>query len=844
MRILHLELRGFGGLTGRFDFDQPFTLVTGPNEAGKSTLHQALRVALCGLELPARGRRPRETGEVLRHYRPWLGGEFGLDIEVELGGRRLRIERDLDQADRVQVLDVDRGLDLTDELRRGRGVDVAASLGMGRESLLAVTTVAQTQLLDLDASLLQEDLQRAAATSGSEMTARAAIDRLQSYRVQVVGGPRTRAKPLDQARDAIGEVEKALQAAHAARAALADELMEQRRLEQALSEAEARVAQAETSWQRAELGALDQDLRRVSEIDGRLRELPDLQLPPDPEAVRAATTGAAELGEQLRTAQETVSRLTPADARLVALAPATSAAELMELAGTLERPIPPLPAQRGQHAGLEYVDRRQVERTRVVADLLAVAGGAAGLLLFLLAILAPAGHPRVGYFFGGIAALAITGGVFLALQRRLRGLLATGGFATVAELRRAVGAADTTTANPVVAAAVTSQRAVIAARDQARERLDALGAPRDAAQLRALAVSLPGAQAQLQELSVWSAAVSRIEAEVGERARRADLAARDAAALVSGLVQLGRALEAAETAAARRRELVSQREERLHGREPEQLAARAEELRRRLHQAGDGGGAGEPGDLNPTEARARFDTARGEVDAIRGRLLPLAARLRERAAGEDDLAVLEERRAALREEAQELEEVGAAVDLALAELERAEDLIHRTLAPKLAAALAEWLPRVTAGRYQRAAVDPQTLAIRLAGPAARSLVPLTDLSQGTQEQVYLCLRMALARLLSPKGEPLPLVFDDPFVNTDDGRCSALLEAIRELAGATQIVVFSHERRVADWAEAEGVPTIRLVPWLSDPSPAERAPASSGAPEADDPPPELSTFAGS
>ncbi|HVA21030.1 MAG TPA: AAA family ATPase [Candidatus Micrarchaeia archaeon] len=839
MRILRLNLRGFGGLTGIFEFDQPFTLVAGPNEAGKSTLHQALRVALCGLELPARGRRPRETGEVLRHFRPWKGGPFGLDLDLELGGRPVRIERDLDHADRVRVLDLDRGLEITDQFRRGRGVDVAAALGMGRESFLAVTTVAQSQLLDLDAAVLQEDLQRAAATSGSEMTARAAIDRLQAYRVEEVGGPRTHKRPLDTVREQIDELERELVAARAARAALGDELTEERRLEAQLAEAASRGAQAEAGWHRAELGELDADLRRVSEIDGRLQALPVLELPPDPDAIREAAAGAAELAEQLRTARESVTRLTPADPRLVALAPVTSATELMELATTLERPVPPLPAQRSHHAGLEYVDRREVERVRVVADVLAVAGGVAGLLLFVLALVAPAGHPRVAFFFGGIIVLAVTAVVFLGLQRRLRGLLATGGFSSVAELRRAQGAGDAGATDPEVTLAVEAQRAIVAARSRARERLDALRAPRDPGQVRGLAAALPATQAQLEELTVWTKAAARIEAEALDRARRADLPGRDPSALLSGLVQLGRALEAAEAAAARRRELAGQREERLHGREPEQLAARAEELRRGLRPAEGTGPSEAPIEVSAQQARARFDAVRTEVEEVRRRLLPLTARLRERAAGEQDLAQLEERRADLIAEAGELEAVGASIDLALAELERAEELIHRTLAPKLAATLADWLARVTGARYERAAVDPQTLAIRLAGPAAPTLVALTDLSQGTQEQVYLCLRMALARLLSPKQESLPLVFDDPFVNTDDRRCAALLDAIRELAGATQIVVFSHERRVADWAAAHEVNTVQLTPWLAAPS-GEAAPAATvdrgDVPTGSEPPP--------
>jgi uncharacterized protein YhaN len=44
MRLERLEVTGFGRLhQRRFDFGERITVVLGPNESGKSTLHRAIR---------------------------------------------------------------------------------------------------------------------------------------------------------------------------------------------------------------------------------------------------------------------------------------------------------------------------------------------------------------------------------------------------------------------------------------------------------------------------------------------------------------------------------------------------------------------------------------------------------------------------------------------------------------------------------------------------------------------------------------------------------------------------------------------------------------------------------
>lgn len=80
-------------------------------------------------------------------------------------------------------------------------------------------------------------------------------------------------------------------------------------------------------------------------------------------------------------------------------------------------------------------------------------------------------------------------------------------------------------------------------------------------------------------------------------------------------------------------------------------------------------------------------------------------------------------------------------------------------------------------------------------------VPIEGLSEGTRDQLFLALRLAL--LERWPSEPLPFIGDDLLTSFDDERTAA---ALRLLAGAgerRQIILFTHHRRVVELADAVG-----------------------------------------
>lgn len=195
---------------------------------------------------------------------------------------------------------------------------------------------------------------------------------------------------------------------------------------------------------------------------------------------------------------------------------------------------------------------------------------------------------------------------------------------------------------------------------------------------------------------------------------------------------------------------------------------------------------------------AGYEEHAGEA---RQRLARLEGQLNDRAATTPSVAEAEEAHARAEAELARLRRLDETVRTTDEFLAHARDRVHRDIAPRLKRSVERWLPRVTGERYDEATVDPATLRVRVRGAGG----PWRDaalLSQGTAEQVYLLLRVAMAEHLVTTDEPAPLLLDDPTVQTDRHRTRALLELLHALSRERQVVVFTQEDEVATWAREQ------------------------------------------
>ncbi len=132
--------------------------------------------------------------------------------------------------------------------------------------------------------------------------------------------------------------------------------------------------------------------------------------------------------------------------------------------------------------------------------------------------------------------------------------------------------------------------------------------------------------------------------------------------------------------------------------------------------------------------------------------------------------------------------------------QRIEDYRKKNQAPVLARA-GELFSRLTLGSYAnlRDELDESGKPILLGVRPDDAEVSVDGMSDGTRDQLYLSLRLATLEQHLSKGEPMPFVVDDILIGFDDNRTRICLEVLAELALSTQILLFTHHRRVLELA---------------------------------------------
>jgi uncharacterized protein YhaN len=175
-----------------------------------------------------------------------------------------------------------------------------------------------------------------------------------------------------------------------------------------------------------------------------------------------------------------------------------------------------------------------------------------------------------------------------------------------------------------------------------------------------------------------------------------------------------------------------------------------------------------------------------------------------------DLAPIEEDVERLNGEIARIEALDRALGLAIATVERLTHEAHQAFARRLETYAAEALRDVTGGRYSEIRVDPATLIVRARVPETGAIVALEALSTGTRDQVYLLIRIAMARMFAEGLELPPLLLDDPFAFWDDTRIERCLPIIAHNAFDAQTILFTSSPELAAAAERVGAARIDLV----------------------------------
>lgn len=140
-----------------------------------------------------------------------------------------------------------------------------------------------------------------------------------------------------------------------------------------------------------------------------------------------------------------------------------------------------------------------------------------------------------------------------------------------------------------------------------------------------------------------------------------------------------------------------------------------------------------------------------------------------------------------------LEDTYAALTIALETLAEARAELQRRFAPRIAKRAQELLSAMTDGRYHSLTMGAD-FSLQAGAGEEDTLRDCLWRSDGTMDQLYLALRLAVAEALTPDA---PLILDDALVRFDDKRMKAAVDILKETAKNKQVICFTCQGREAE-----------------------------------------------
>ena len=787
-----VRAQAFGPLRdAELEFGKGLNIVHAPNESGKSTWHAALTVALCGLRRgPGRTAHERDFEE---QHRPWnspAGDPWKVGLEVILDDERhLEIDRNLES----RITEVrDKGLGGREfhEIPVNDGSpDGARLLGLDRETFPMTASVRQASILtDLGEPDALQILMARTMSGGVRETAAGAVEAIKEFQKERVGLDRSHStKPLRAAKNKF----------EAARTEL-DEVRERHReyleITKKMEESSRRAADLEHKREHVVARRDAEDAKRkADDLRGRVKQFKELKESAERSGAAGPSVGDSPDPAGLRQALIRVEQLSvPATAGRGALD------DLYSRRARLAEQLVPIPDLLQVQKCLELLRRPTEKRWTGLGPLII---GAIGLAA--AAVVGWIVNPVAGAAAAGVALVAAWWAHHRSGPRVRIAKRSDGGSQPLVRVGR--GGAD------------ASVRAL--------GWLDAWGLPHDPNAARAEAAK------RIQEKQVLQGEIQKIDDQI-RRSRGFDEAGtqrlsnsenEEAWAKLRALARehgidgtddeiregARRRVEQLDEARRRRDDDLQERirQGALQNRSLDEWRTDAEkaeralvEAQRRLAAFGD---SDLPLDFDLSQLERDIRKARSDESEAKGSRSQIDQR-------GVDVAAAEARLTTAEEELERVDRLQDTLTTTLSFLERAAEQVHRHWAPKLAEEMRPWIGRVTNGRYTEVEIDPESLAVTLISASGdRSDARLA--SRGTTEQVYLVLRLVMAQTLSDAHEKCPMLLDDPTVHADAERKTRILEYLREASRDRQVIVFSQEEAVAEWARANlEAPSDKLV----------------------------------
>ena len=156
----------------------------------------------------------------------------------------------------------------------------------------------------------------------------------------------------------------------------------------------------------------------------------------------------------------------------------------------------------------------------------------------------------------------------------------------------------------------------------------------------------------------------------------------------------------------------------------------------------------------------------------------------------DNLSKLEEELVDDKEKMSTLKKEILSFDLAKEILEASYERMKNSITPKFTQEISNVISEITDKKYKNVTFnDEEGLIIEL---ETGKYIPVSKLSIGTIDQLYLSLRLSMAEEIS--NEKLPIILDEAFAYYDDERLKNILEYINNKFRNHQAIIFTCTNR--------------------------------------------------
>lgn len=159
----------------------------------------------------------------------------------------------------------------------------------------------------------------------------------------------------------------------------------------------------------------------------------------------------------------------------------------------------------------------------------------------------------------------------------------------------------------------------------------------------------------------------------------------------------------------------------------------------------------------------------------------------------EDLISVEEELQNLKQEYNELIEKNNKINMTRELLQKAYEKMKNSVTPKFTSNLSSNIEKISNGKYNKVWVnDEEGMIVQLPNG---EYVSAEKLSTGTIEQLYLSLRLSMAKEISE--ESMPIILDEVFAYYDDERLKNALKFLVENFNDNQIILFTCTHREED-----------------------------------------------